>query len=174
MTQAHAGLRQASRHRNGGFTLFELAVVVAVTGILIIVLLSRVMFYRNEAERLAFQQTLTALRAETSLQAYARLIAGRPGEIAALAGQNPVNWLAQPPPNYLGEFYSPDTKKLASGNWFFDRSDGILVYLLNEGNTVDLKGPELLKFKVSLSKGSKATGSTTNTLELVPVQVRKK
>lgn len=161
-----------SRHRDGGFTLFELAVVVAVTGILIIVLLSRVMFYRNEAERLAFQQTLTALRAETSLQGYARLIGNRPGEIARLEGKNPVNWLAQKPPNYLGEFYSPDTKKLASGNWFFDRNDGILVYLLNESNTFDVRGSELLKFKVSLSQGSKATGSTTNTLELVPVQVR--
>ncbi len=172
MMQAHAGLRQTARHRNGGFTLFELAVVVAVTGILIIVLLSRVMFYRNEAERLAFQQTLTALRAETSLQAYARLIAGRPREIAALAGMNPVNWLAQPPPNYLGEFYSPDTKKLASGSWYFDRSDGILVYLLDKGNTFDVKGSELLKFKVSLPKGA-TTGGPTNMLELAPVQVRK-
>lgn len=164
--------RRVSRFRDSGFTQFELAVVVAVTGILIIVLLSRVMFYRNEAERLAFQQTLTALRAATSLQVYARLIAGQQAEVAALAGMNPVNWLAQPPPNYLGEFYSPDTKKLASGNWFFDRNDGILVYLLNEDNTFDVKGSELLKFKVSLSKGA-TTGGPTNMLELAPVQVRK-
>ena len=55
---------------------------------------------------------MTALRAETSLQAYARLIAGAHGDIAALAGKNPVNWLAQKPPNYLGEFYSPESKNL--------------------------------------------------------------
>lgn len=163
-----------SRYRHAGFTLFEFAVVMAVTGILIIVFLNRVMFYRNEGERLAFLQTMTALRTATSLQTYGRLIANRPGEIAALAGKNPVNWLERKPPNYLGEFYSPDTKKLAAGNWFFDRSDETLVYLLNEGNTFDVKGSELLKFKVSLSQGSKVTGSTTNTLELVPVQVHKK
>ena len=174
MMQTCTAPRHVSRYSHGGFTLFELTVVVMVAGVLIIVFLSRVMFYRNEAERLAFQQTITALRTETSLQTYGRLIANRTGEIAALVGRNPINWLEQKPPNYLGEFYSPNTKKLASGNWFFDRSDGTLVYLLNEGNTFDVNGSELLKFKVSLSQGSKTAGSTITTLELVPVQVRKK
>ncbi|WP_171898982.1 type II secretion system protein [Janthinobacterium psychrotolerans] len=137
-----------------GFTLFELAVVVAVIGILIVVLLSRVAFYRDEAERLAYEQTLTALRTEVQMQTYALMIAGRPKEIPALAGQNPMNWLSQKPANYLGEFYSPDVKKLVTGNWFFDRSDGKLVYLLNQSNTFDAKGFDLLQFKVSLSQGA--------------------
>lgn len=174
MTPLRQQCPRFSPRRAGGFTLFELAVAAAVSGILIMVFLSRVAFYRNEAERLAFEQTVLALRTETSMQGYATLIANRPAQLGTLAGQNPMNWLAQKPPNYLGEFYSPDPKKLASGNWFFDRSDGLLVYLLNESNTFDAEGSELLKFKVSLSQGSKkATAGTEERLELVPVQVRK-
>ena len=174
MTPLRQQCPRFSPRRAGGFTLFELAVAAAVSGILIMVFLSRVAFYRNEAERLAFEQTVLALRTETSMQGYATLIANRPAQLGTLAGQNPMNWLAQKPPNYLGEFYSPDPKKLASGNWFFDRSDGLLVYLLNESNTFDAEGSELLKFKVSLSQGSKkAAAGTDERLELVPVQVRK-
>ena len=156
-----------------GFTLFELAVVVAIIGVLIVVFLNRMAFYRNEVERLAFQQTLAALRTETSLRAYPGMPGSDADAVRKLAGQNPMHWLAQKPGNYLGEFYSPDTKKLAKGSWFFDRSDGVLVYLLNESNTFDSKGSELLKFKVSLSQGSKkAAAGTAETLQLVPVQVR--
>ena len=161
------------RRAGRGFTLFELAVVVAVIGILMVVLLSRLAFYRDEAERLVYEQTLSALRTEVQLQTYALMIAGRQKEIPALAGQNPMNWLAQKPPNYLGEFSSPDIKKLASGNWFFDRSDGKLVYLLNQRNIFDPKDSELPKFKVSFSKGSENVAGSVEKLALVPVQVRK-
>ncbi|WP_308921675.1 type II secretion system protein [Janthinobacterium sp. J1-1] len=161
------------RRAGRGFTLFELAVVVSVIGILIVVLLSRMAFYRDEAERLAYEQTLTALRTEVQLQTYALMIAGRQKEIPALAGQNPMNWLAQKPPNYLGEIYSPDVKKLVSGNWFFDRSDGKLVYLLNKSNTFDAQGFDLLQFKVSLSQGAEITHARdTARVELVPLVSR--
>lgn len=157
-----------------GFTLFELAVVVAVVGVLMVVLLSRLAFYRDQAERLAYEQTVTALRTEVQLQAYALMIAGRTKNIAALAGQNPMNWLAQKPANYLGEFYSPDVKKLASGNWFFDRSDGKLVYLLNQSNTFDAQGFDLLQFKVSLSQGAEvALAGGAAKVELVPLASKK-
>ena len=166
--------RPAPGSRAGrGFTLFELAVVVAVVGVLMVVLLSRLSFYRDEAERLAYEQTLNALRTEVQLQSYALVIAGRTKDIAALAGQNPMNWLAQKPPNYLGEIYSPDVKKLVSGNWFFDRSDGKLVYLLNKSNTFDAQGFDLLQFKVSLSQGAEITHARdTARVELVPLVSR--
>lgn len=168
----------ATVRRNGrGFTLFELGVTVAVIGILMFVFLSRLAFYREEAEQLAFQQVVTALRAEVRLKVYGLVIANRQKEIAALAGQNPVNWLQQKPSNYLGEYYSPDIKKLASGHWFFDRSDGLLVYLLNQGNTFGVEGSELLQFKVSLSQVPGHAGNniaSSDTLDMIPVQVRKK
>lgn len=173
---AHTPLRGRpvpDRRAGWGFTLFELAVVVAVVGVLMVVLLSRLAFYRDQAERLAYEQTVTALRTEVQLQAYALMIAGRTKDIAALAGHNPMNWLAQKPANYLGEYYSPDVKKLASGNWFFDRSDGKLVYLLNQRTIFDPEDYELPKFKVSLTKGSESVAGSVEKLALVSVQVRK-
>ncbi|MGK5014787.1 prepilin-type N-terminal cleavage/methylation domain-containing protein [Janthinobacterium sp. HLS12-2] len=160
--------------RQRGFTLFELGVAVAVIAILVVVLLSRLSFYRDEAERLAFEQTVTALRTEVRLKAFGLMIAGREQEGAALVGQNPINWLAQKPANYLGEYYSPDTNNLATGHWFFDRDDGFLVYLLNRGNTFSKEGSELLQFKVSLSQEpGNSTVDAVGTLDMRPVQVRK-
>lgn len=148
MRQVRTSLRRPDR----GFTLFELAVVASLFAILAAVLLSRLSFYAQTARRLAFEQTLAALQAQVKLRALELVIARRPQEIATLAGQNPVNWLAQKPANYLGELTSPDVKKLAPDNWFFDRSDGRLVYLLNESNTFGTEGSELLQFKVSLKQ----------------------
>jgi prepilin-type N-terminal cleavage/methylation domain-containing protein len=176
MTPRHLpGKHLVLSHQAGrGFTLFELAVTVAVIGILMVVLLSRLNFYRNEVERLAFEQTVTALRTEVRLKALALMIAGREQESAALVGQNPVNWMAQKPENYLGEYNSPDINKLAPGHWFFDRNEGSLVYLLNRGNTFSKEGSELLQFKVSLLQvpGNSAVASV-GTLDMRPVQVRK-
>ena len=156
-----------------GFTLFELAITMSVIGVLIVVFLGRVSFYRDEAERLAYEQTVTALDTEVRLQALAFRLGGEEGNLRALTGQNPMNWLAQKPANYLGEFYSPDVKKLSSGNWFFDRNDGILVYLLNQRNIFDLEDSELPKFKVSLSHGSGNVAGMADKLELVRIKVRK-
>lgn len=163
------------RLRNGrGFTLFEFAVTMAIMAVLATVLLTRLSFYAEKARQLAFEQTLQALRTQVQLQAYDLIIANKPQDIASLAGQNPVNWLAQKPVNYLGEFYSPETKKLASDNWFFDRSNGKLVYLLNESNTFGLGASELLQFKVSLKQGAPTlTGSVSGlSLEAVRDQER--
>ncbi|KAB8045003.1 prepilin-type N-terminal cleavage/methylation domain-containing protein [Janthinobacterium aquaticum] len=146
-------LMRARLHRaDAGFTLFELAVVVAVVAILSTVLLSRLSFYTQTARQLAFNQTLAALRAQVKLEALELMIARRPEDIAALAGKNPFNWLVQKPANYLGEMTSPNTKKLDPDNWFFDKNDGKLVYLLSAGNIFSSEGSELLKFKVSLKQ----------------------
>lgn len=166
-----------ARRNSRGFTLFELGVTVSIIGILIVVLLSRLAFYRDEAERLVYEQTVTSLRAAVQMKAYALILANRKKEITVLAGQNPFNWLERKPANYLGEYYSPDIKKIAPGHWFFDRSDGLLVYLLNQGNTFDGEGSELLQFKVSLLQVPGHAGNniaSSDTLDMIPVQVRKK
>lgn len=166
MKPMHARLRQLER----GFTLFELAVVASVVAILVAVLLSRLSFYAQATRQLAFDQTLAALRAQVKLEALELMIVQRPEEVAALAGQNPMNWLAQKPANYLGELTSPDVRKLAPYNWFFDRVDGKLVYLLSQSNIFRAEGSELLKFKVSLQQASPSPSEAgaALVLEVVP------
>jgi len=161
-----------SQHRSTrGFTLFELAVAVAIIAILIAVLLSRLSSYSQAAEQLAFQQTLAAIRAQVRLQAYQFMIAGRPQDIATLVGKNPIDWLEQKPLNYAGEFYIESIKTITPGSWFFDKNNGTLIYLLNKSNTLTLKTPELLQFKVSLNQAATAQGAGSSlTLEMVPEQ----
>ncbi len=51
-----------------GFTLFELAVAVSVIAVLAVVLLGRLEVVQQEAERVAVQQTVLALRAGLRMQ----------------------------------------------------------------------------------------------------------
>src|SRR4051812_9897855 len=118
-------------NRTPGFTLFELAVTIAITAILATVFLNRVWFYREQAERVAMGQVVGAIRTALHLQIAALLVKNRGDEIPRLMEQNPMDWLAQKPKNYLGEYYAPKITDIAAGNWYFDRKDKKLVYLLN-------------------------------------------
>ncbi|SDL63255.1 general secretion pathway protein G [Janthinobacterium sp. OK676] len=137
-----------------GFTLFELAVVVSVIAVLAAVLLSRLLAVQQEAERVAVQQTVLALRAGLRMKVLELYAADRQNQLPALAGQNPIDWLAERPSNYLGEYTAPEIAKLPQGHWFFDRSNAELIYVLNRGNTFGLGRSELLRFKVSLRQAS--------------------
>ena len=137
-----------------GFTLFELAVAVSVIAVLAVLLLSRLAAIQQEAERVAVQQTVVALRAGLRMKVLELYASDRQNQLPALAGQNPIAWLAEKPANYLGEYATPDMEKLPQSHWFFDRSNAELIYILNRGNTFGGYRSELLQFKVSLRQAS--------------------
>ncbi|WP_300749782.1 type II secretion system protein [Janthinobacterium sp.] len=139
-----------SRSRQRGFTLFELAVTVSVLGLLATVLLSRLAYYQEQAQRAAVAQMLGVLRTSVRVQALQLYLQGKQAQLTALQRQNPLDWLEQRPPNDLGELLAPDVKKLPSGNWFFDRSDQKLVFLLRTGNIFSPVRVDVMKFKVLL------------------------
>jgi type II secretory pathway pseudopilin PulG len=139
-----------SRRRCCGFTLLEGAVAAALFALLTAVLVSRLLFYNGEAERVAAEQLIGTLR--TALQvrsAHALATRGEAG-LAPLVDENPMAWLSGKPDNYLGEFYSPDPRKIPTGNWFFDRSDRSLAYLPNDHESFSIETSKFLKFKVKL------------------------
>lgn len=140
------------RRKQGGASLMEFAVAVSVAAILIGMLLSRLSAYQGEAERVALQYTVSGMRSALQIrQAQARL-PGHALNLAQLAEQNPLELLERKPKNYLGEFYSPDVRELAPGNWYFDRDKRILVYLLNEKGVLGNSSLKLLQFKVKLTR----------------------
>lgn len=140
------------RSRPRGFTLLELVIVACLMAVLAGVLLTRVLDYQEQAERVAREQVLAALRSALRLRLADLLIQRRQHEIPALAGQNPMTWLERAPANYAGEFYPAAAADLARGTWYFDRRAKVLVYLLR--NTADFpEGKEKrLLFKVKLLK----------------------
>ena len=135
-----------------GFSLFEMAVALAVFGILAAVLLNRVLFYQQQAEVVAAEQLIGTLRAALQLKSAQLFIGHREQELTRLADENPIGWLAEKPQNYLGEYYAPDLKEMPQGNWFYDRADKTLVYLLNNSKSFAAGPPNLLKFKVKLAR----------------------
>lgn len=140
----------AIRRRQRGYTLFELGVVAAVFAILATVLLGRLSFYQEQAERAAVARMVGVLRTSLRVQALRLVIDGKREQLPLLRQQNPLDWLADRPPNDLGELRAPELDTLPSGNWFFDKSDQKLVYLLRVNNIFSAKSIVLLKFKVIL------------------------
>jgi general secretion pathway protein G len=150
-----------------GFTLYEFAIVVAITAALSTVLLHRLDGYRRAAEDVAARQTVAALR--TALQAEA---ARHPDTVATLAAQNPMRLLARPPADYLGEFALPEQGRVARNGWVFDPRDKILVYLRSERESFASGKSKLPTFKVELTRTPADAGKQMMSLALNEVDVQ--
>ncbi len=150
-----------------GFTLYEFAIVAAITAALSTVLLHRLDGYRRAAEDAAARQTVAALR--TALQVEA---ARHPGTLAALAGQNPMRLLARPPADYLGEFTLSETGRTEKSGWVFDPRDKTLVYLTSERERFASGKSELPRFKVEFTHTPADAGKQMMSLALNEIGVQ--
>ena len=114
----------------GGATRMELAVSIAVVGILAAALLERLLYVEEYAEKTAMELTIANMQAGLRARIGNLLIEGQPSRIPTLAGANPVEFLDKHPDNYLGALeVSPDGR--ADGNWYFDINRRELVYTAN-------------------------------------------
>ena len=133
-----------------GFKLFELGVASAVFAIFVTVLLQRLSYYQEEAERVAVQQVVTNIKTALDIKLAQGRVPGHTVDLTMLSQQNPLNWLTEKPANYLGEFYAPRDQDVTGGYWYFDRYDKTLVYLLNNRRPFVDAPLKRLKFKVKL------------------------
>jgi general secretion pathway protein G len=158
-------MASAGGNKHAGFTLYEFAVSGAVLAVLAGLLLSRAAVYQEEAERVAVQELVGTLR--RALQLHASGLRDHQRATRQLLEDNPLDWLARKPDNYLGEFYSPDLEKMPHGNWLFDRRDKCLVYLLDNHKSFYFRASKLLKFKVEFARlQGQAAQATSRTREV--------
>jgi type II secretory pathway pseudopilin PulG len=143
MTMSMRGAR-----RRAGFTLLEFAVTVLVAAAVSAFLLNRFDFYREQAEMAATRQLVGALRTALELRTAQARAKGEAAALHALAEDNPMNWLAEKPGNYLGEFDALDPRKIGRTGWVFDARDKSLVYLLPNAESFSFGSARLLRFKV--------------------------
>lgn len=142
--------RWRAKSAKPGFTLIELVVAITVIVLLMTAFLTRIWVYQREIERIAAERVVRTLRSGLQIQLASMNSRGRMNELPSLLLQNPIDWLARKPPNYLGAFYHPDEADLETGNWFFDKKNHKLVYLFRHSDNSDSAEPNQLKFKVKL------------------------
>ena len=166
----------ASAHRRApfGFTLVELMAVVVVIAVLATVLLERMIWYQERAEKIAMESVVSVLRAALQFQAAGRLVRGEGPELRTLVDENPMTWLATRPANYLGPL---DREAIASapvGHWYFDPADGTLVYRLRHHRYFETPEGERaeVRFRTVVDYAAAAGGAAAvlKTLDVVPLR----
>ena len=116
--------------RQRGFTLIELIIVIIIIATLMGFFMNRVMFYQEQAEKVAMENVAGAVQNALTIQYGQLLTRGKPSDLSALVRDNPMNWMQKKPGNYAGEFYEPTPQSVESGKWVFDLKTRDLVYLV--------------------------------------------
>ena len=117
-----------SKHMRG-LTLLEFAVTVLVISIIGFVALHYYYKLMVDIERTTMERDLSAMRSAIGLQIAAHYASGRMAELEDWTGGNPMELLVEPPANYIGVIEQVDSE-LKNGSWYFDKSRGVLVYVV--------------------------------------------
>jgi general secretion pathway protein G len=144
-----AGLPPLGKSRTG-FTLIELAVVISIVAVSTGLLFQRALFYQEQAEKAAMEQTVGVVRSALHLQVASLIAKNKTDELPKLVERNPMEWLAQKPKNYAGEYYAPRSGDVTPGSWYFDLHGRNLIYLVKSKNHFNSgeKGRDLIRFQV--------------------------
>ena len=117
-----------------GFTLFELAVSIAIISVLAAVLLNRLGYYQELAEQAAMESTLRTIKTGLQIRLAELIVTNRQALAAQLETEDPIRWLDDKPPNYGGSYRTPPD----AGFWFFDARERQLVYVVKTGDRLEL------------------------------------
>jgi prepilin-type N-terminal cleavage/methylation domain-containing protein len=115
-----------------GFSLLELVTVIAIISILVVVALKRMLPYIDEAERVSVIRLEGQLRSTLVMEAAKRIVRGESATITDLNGSNPVQFLLEPPKNYVGEVNAGTLQDVGPRHWYFDSGRRELVYRLGQ------------------------------------------
>lgn len=156
------------RRQSRGFTLVELVVVLIVVSVLAAMAVDRLFYYQERAEKVAMLANLEAFKTGLRIEVAEMMVTNRGDRLATLERTNPVAWLEEPPPGWLGEYRVPTTP----GSWYYSSAANELIYAplntryLNTGSAV-----KDLRFRVSLKYGSNgAGGQAVTAATLAPVK----
>ena len=139
------------RGKQLGFTLFELLGIILVVSVLSLLLFDRFLGYQALAEKTAMEMTVINMRSGLRLRVAELMMQDKMNEIASLVHENPINWLAAPPPNYIGTFQNPEQHAIPTNAWYFDTRRQELVYIPGRDNIfgVDIAHETALRFRVT-------------------------
>jgi hypothetical protein len=117
------------RGKQVGFTLFELVGIMFIASMLSVLLYDQFMRYQSLAEKTVMEMTVINMRSGLRLRVAELMMEGKMDEMAGLVHENPINWLAAPPPNYIGAFQNPEQHAIRTNAWYFDTKQHELIYM---------------------------------------------
>ena len=160
--------RIPAKSRRRGFSLLELCVAIALITFLAGVLLTAMLYYQELAEKTAGELTLLNMRSGVRYQIADKMIHGREAELEQMLSSNPVNWLEQPPPGYVGEVAGEASASLGPGDWFFDTERRELGYVPNLSLHLSFASPaeHSLRWRI---RGARSKRGDVQDLSLVSV-----
>lgn len=163
------------RWRERGFSLLELAIVAVIFSVLVAVLMQRLAFYQDEAERSGAQLMVANMRSALYGKALEATVKQEQQRLAQLAGINPVSLLARKPENYRGEVDTLTASSFEPGYWYFVRDRRILVYVFRGKKSFPEDSNERWFFKVEFSrlptKNAKPDGTQSQEGSVALIQV---
>lgn len=134
----------------GGFTFFELAVVASVIATLSAFLLDRIDRVQQRAGVAGAERLVGYMRHALQMRVAKLIVTHREDMLSGITEENPMDWLAEKPANYSGEYYTPDIKEIPDGNWYFDRNAKTLVYVTKTRKILGYRQSNLLRINVKL------------------------
>jgi prepilin-type N-terminal cleavage/methylation domain-containing protein len=140
--------RQCGR-RQHGFSLLELAVVAVILSLLLGLMLERLTYYQEAAERARFEATLQGYKTALQIRLAELILERREGDARRLEVENPTFWLSEKPTDYGGSL----PQRPEPGLWYFDESSRELVYVANAARRLavePLNGLKQLRFSVKV------------------------
>lgn len=148
-----------------GFSLLELAGAFTLVAIVAAVLLDRLMYYEELAEKARMEATISTLKSALRVRMATMMIEGRAHEYRLLAGQNPIDWLDRMPDDYRGAV--ADIAGMPAGAWYFDHADRTLVYLVRNGRYFqpDSEGLKRVRLNVVSVSNRPGTGLSSGMVE---------
>ncbi|NJD06086.1 MAG: hypothetical protein FIA97_06265 [Methylococcaceae bacterium] len=135
-----------------GLALLKLGLAAIILAILAVILLERLRYYQEAAEKLQVDTVLRSLDTALKLRMGEMAIANQAYRWGKLAGENPFDWLQPKPPDYCG-VYDGDGP-VARGCWRYDRLRREVIYRANlDGHLWIEGGASLLRFRLLVSAG---------------------
>jgi prepilin-type N-terminal cleavage/methylation domain-containing protein len=131
-----------SVQRQHGFTLIELVVVIIIISGLLYFAFARLLKLEVQAERAALQQVIGILNSAIAMTISKHIADGDIPSLRNYIDSNPMDLLAQTPPNYLGSFEGAPPQPGKGAYWYFDRHRHSLVYVTGSPEYFSSEGPE--------------------------------
>jgi prepilin-type N-terminal cleavage/methylation domain-containing protein len=155
-----------------GFTLIELMVAIAIIAVAVAVLLNRLAYHQEMAEKAAMESVLRAVKTGLQVRLAELIATQRQAQAAVLEREDPMRWLDAPPDNYGGAYGEAADR----GKWYFDSVRRHLVYIVNAGDRLEIGSgatagelrfqARLLRDRIKFGGG---TVETVTTVTLTPV-----